>query len=85
MRGLVPQEVLERRDKIGFATPEHAWLLQMAPRVREWLRQPLGLPFLRQEALLAAFDEVAAGRRPFSWQMWRWINFTRWHAQHFPA
>lgn len=85
MRGLVPQEVLERRDKIGFATPEHAWLLQMAPRVREWLRQPLGLPFLRQGALLAAFDEVAAGRRPFSWQVWRWINFTRWHAQHFPG
>ena len=83
MRGLVPPEVLDRRDKIGFATPEHAWLLQMAPQIRQWLRHPLHLPFLRQDALLAAFDQVVAGQKPFSWQVWRWVNFTRWHAQHF--
>lgn len=83
MRGLVPQDVLERRDKIGFATPEHQWLLQMAPNIREWLRHPLHLPFLRQDEMLKAFDQVVAGQRPFSWQVWRWINFTRWHSQHF--
>ncbi|WCM89333.1 asparagine synthase (glutamine-hydrolyzing) [Acidovorax sp. NCPPB 3576] len=83
MRGLVPQEVLDRRDKIGFATPEQAWLVQMAPQVREWLRHPLGLPFFRQDEVLRAFDQVVAGQRPFSWQVWRWINFTRWHARHF--
>lgn len=83
MRGLVPPEVLDRRDKIGFATPEHAWLLQMAPQIRQWLQHPLHLPFLRQEALLTAFDRVVAGQKPFSWQVWRWVNFTRWHAQHF--
>lgn len=83
MRGLVPDEILDRRDKIGFATPEQAWLLQMAPQVREWLRYPLGLPFFRQDEVLKAFDQVVAGQRPFSWQVWRWINFTRWHAQHF--
>lgn len=83
MRGLVPQDILGRRDKIGFATPEQAWLLQMAPQVREWLRLPLGLPFFRQDEVLKAFDQVVAGQRPFSWQVWRWINFTRWHARHF--
>jgi asparagine synthase (glutamine-hydrolysing) len=83
MRGLIPQDVLDRRDKIGFATPEHQWLLQMAPHIREWLRLPLHLPFLRQDEMLKAFDQVVAGQRPFSWQVWRWINFTRWHSQHF--
>jgi asparagine synthase (glutamine-hydrolysing) len=83
MRGLVPDEILDRRDKIGFATPEQAWLMQMAPQVREWLRYPLGLPFFRQDEVLKAFDEVVAGRRPFSWQVWRWINFTRWYARQF--
>lgn len=85
MRGLVPQAILERRDKIGFATPEHAWLLNMAPQIREWLRVPLGVPFLRQQALLQAFDSVVAGQRPYSWQVWRWVNFARWHATHFPS
>ncbi|WP_212644811.1 asparagine synthase (glutamine-hydrolyzing) [Delftia sp. PE138] len=83
MRGLVPDEVLNRRDKIGFATPEKDWLMQMAPQVREWLRQPLNLPFLRQDEILKAFDQVVAGQRPFSWQVWRWINFTRWYARQF--
>lgn len=83
MRGLVPDEVLARRDKIGFATPEQSWLMEMAPQVRDWLRQPLGLPFFRQDEVLKAFDQVVAGQRPFSWQVWRWINFTRWYARQF--
>jgi asparagine synthase (glutamine-hydrolysing) len=26
MRGIVPDPILDRQDKIGFATPEHTWL-----------------------------------------------------------
>lgn len=81
MRGLVPDEVLARRDKIGFATPEQAWLRQITPQVREWLRHPIHLPFFRQDEVLKVFDQVMAGQRPFSWQVWRWINFTRWYAR----
>lgn len=80
MRGIVPDEVLDRRDKIGFSTPEQAWLQQIAPQVREWLGADVGLDFLRRDEMLTEFDDVLAGRRPFSWQVWRWINFTRWYA-----
>jgi asparagine synthase (glutamine-hydrolysing) len=83
MRGIVPDEVLDRRDKIGFSTPEFAWLRQMAPQVRAWLAEDAGIPFLRRDAMLAEFDAVLAGRHPFSWQVWRWINFSRWHAHLF--
>ena len=75
--------VLDRRDKIGFSTPEFEWLRRMAPQVRGWLDAAGEVPFLRRGPLLAEFDEVMAGRRPFSWQVWRWINFTRWHAHVF--
>jgi asparagine synthase (glutamine-hydrolysing) len=37
VRGLVPETVRLRREKLGFATPETRWLAEMAPRVREWL------------------------------------------------
>ena len=80
MRGIVPDEVLDRRDKIGFSTPEQAWLRQIAPQVRDWLGADVGLDFLRRDRMLSEFDEVLTGRRPFSWQVWRWINFTRWYA-----
>jgi asparagine synthase (glutamine-hydrolysing) len=83
MRGIVPDEVLDRRDKIGFSTPEFAWLRQMAPQVRAWLQEDTGLSFLRRPAMLAEFDAVMAGKHRFSWQVWRWINFTRWHAHLF--
>ena len=79
MRGIVPDDVLNRKDKIGFATPEQDWLLGMAPTVREWLRVDLGLPFLDQAKALQEFDLIVAGKRPFSWQVWRWINFYRWY------
>ncbi len=82
MRGIVPDEVLDRKDKIGFQTPEQRWLTSMSGMVREWLQEDAGLPFLDQSAILQEFDEIIAGRKAFSWQVWRWINFIRWH-QHF--
>ena len=79
MRGIVPDEVLNRRDKIGFATPEQQWLLSMKETIRSWLNEDLGLPFLNQQKLLQHFEEIAAGRRPFTWQVWRWVNFFQWY------
>ncbi|ROT44014.1 asparagine synthase (glutamine-hydrolyzing) [Pusillimonas sp. NJUB218] len=82
MRGIVPDEILDRKDKVGFQTPEQLWLTSMSGTVREWLRADIGLPFLDQAAILREFDEIIGGRKAFSWQVWRWINFIRWH-QHF--
>lgn len=83
MRGIVPDEILNRRDKVGFETPEKEWLLSMSGVLREWLLEDLNLPFLNQQQLLNEFDQIVAGRKPFSWQVWRWVNFSRWHQQMF--
>lgn len=77
--GIVPAQVLERRDKIGFATPEQQWLIGMADTLRPWLKEDLGLPFIDQSRLVESFDAVVAGRRPYTWQVWRWVNFARWY------
>lgn len=79
MRGIVPDDVLDRKDKIGFATPEKDWLMGMAPTIRNWLSVPIDLPFINQSALLREFDQVVKGTKPFSWQVWRWVNFCRWY------
>jgi asparagine synthase (glutamine-hydrolysing) len=79
MRGIVPDVVLDRRDKIGFVTPELDWLRSLADTLRDWLREPLGLPFLDQDKLVSEFDRVISGQRAFSWQVWRWVNFCRWY------
>lgn len=82
MRGIVPDEILDRKDKIGFQTPERLWLISMAEKIRQWLSVDIGLPFLDQEAIVREFDQIVSGKREFSWQVWRWVNFIRWH-QHF--
>lgn len=79
MRGIVPDDVLDRRDKIGFSTPEKDWLLSMAPIVREWISVDLNLPFFDQSKVLQEFDLIVAGKKNFSWQVWRWVNFCRWY------
>ena len=81
MRGIVPDEILDRRDKIGFATPEKDWLLSIAPTARNWLQDSENVPFLNRDALLANFDAVVKGKAPFGLHVWRWINFVRWHQQ----
>lgn len=84
LRGIVPDDVLNRRDKIGFSTPERDWLLGMAPTISQWLQVDLKLPFLDQAKILHEFNLISQGKRKFSWQIWRWVNFIRWYsAQNF--
>lgn len=79
MRGIVPDVILDRRDKIGFATPEREWLTALAPVARGWLADAEDIPFIRPHSLTTMFDDVMSGRKPFSWQLWRWINYIRWY------
>ena len=83
MRGIVPDDVLDRKDKIGFATPEQAWLFANALQIRRWLEVDLDLPFWKRDKVLAEFDLIVAKQKPFSWQVWRWVNFSRWYALYF--
>ncbi|RFC66757.1 MULTISPECIES: asparagine synthase (glutamine-hydrolyzing) [Mesorhizobium] len=80
MRGIVPDAVLDRRDKIGFATPEKSWFLSIAPLIRTWLEDADNVPFIDRAAMLAAFDRVIGGKVPFNWQVWRWVNYVRWYS-----
>jgi len=79
MRGIVPDQILDRRDKIGFETPEKNWLLSIAPILRNWLQEAPTIPFLNASPLTARFDATMSGRIPFSWQVWRWINYVKWY------
>jgi len=80
MRGLVPDAILDRRDKIGFATPEQDWLRKLRP----WVERALGpdavarVPALKGRVVRRLWPEVLAGRRAFDPTVWRWINAVHW-------
>jgi len=79
MRGIMPDDVLDRRDKIGFATPEKAWLMRMKPIFRNILEKSDHVPLFRRQPLLNAFDKVLKGESPFGWHVWRWVNYILWY------
>lgn len=83
MRGIVPDKILDRRDKIGFATPEADWLRLLLPTMRQWLQEDLKLPFIKHQAMLNAFEATVESVQKNQSQLWRWINFYRWYAQSF--
>jgi asparagine synthase (glutamine-hydrolysing) len=78
MRDIVPATILERRDKIGFSTPERAWLCQLGDQVYDWLEAADGLPFLHASRCRAEVEAIIGGLRPFDFRAWRLINYCRW-------
>jgi asparagine synthase (glutamine-hydrolysing) len=67
MRGLVPDLVLDRRDKMGFLTAESTWMIRDEPeRFRGELRGAISvLGGIVSPTIADRFDEVQAGKRPF--------------------
>ncbi|RXK48275.1 asparagine synthase (glutamine-hydrolyzing) [Aquirufa rosea] len=79
MRGIVPDEILDRKDKIGFQTPENAWLKQLKKEINEWVDiNPKDVPFLNLEKIIIELNEIIDGKKKFSSQAWRLINYCRW-------
>lgn len=80
MRGLVPDPILDRRDKIGFATPEQSWLTTLRPWVEATLNSPRAraIPALSVPGLHAEWQAVLASKKPFDFRVWRWLNLIRW-------
>jgi len=79
MRGIVPDSHLDRKDKIGFATPESEWLLGMAVEIRAWIEQAPEIEFVNKVEIVNEFEEVVAGKRKFDLRVWRWVNYLRWY------
>jgi asparagine synthase (glutamine-hydrolysing) len=80
LRGIVPDPILARRDKIGFATPEAHWLRRLAP----WVDQVFGSDAartagpLRVDVAKAEWRKMKDESRSLDAAVWRWINFIRW-------
>jgi asparagine synthase (glutamine-hydrolysing) len=83
MRGIVPDAILDRRDKIGFATPEEEWMR----RLDRWIRSLLSSDAAQAVAALDVpktrelWDDMLSGRRRFDFELWRALNVIHWTRQ----
>lgn len=83
MRGIVPDEILDRKDKIGFNTPEADWLIKMDPN--QWINRDLikSFSFFKSETLISHLEDQFSGKKPWHSQSWRILNFLKWYELNF--
>jgi asparagine synthase (glutamine-hydrolysing) len=81
MQDILPVEVHNRRDKLGFATPEEAWFKgplrkQVESGIEETLAHFPGL--LAADAARSLARQILDGQRPFDSALWRIIIIGIW-------
>jgi asparagine synthase (glutamine-hydrolysing) len=83
MLGLVPDAIIRRRDKMGFATPERRWLRHSLPEISGLLRngQVIERGWVRRDEIdrLLALDARSAPG-----QLWRLLTLELWLGLHWP-
>ncbi len=84
LRGVLPEPIRTRTDKMGFVTPERVWI---AGPLRQWLLDLVhsasfqARPYFDAAQVRAALDEHAAGRRDLGFLAWRWASLELWLRQ----
>ena len=81
MAQVLPEMVRERRDKLGFATPEQIWFRgPLRSLVNEGIEATLSRypGLLNPEGVRALAAEMLEGRRPVEFDLWRIISLGIW-------
>ena len=80
MRGVLPESVRMRMDKLGFVTPEETWIRrESTERFKSALREAVSVSRgVLTEKSLVIFDRMVDGTLPFNSYIWRLISFGAW-------
>lgn len=81
MDGILPEAVKERRDKLGFATPEEIWFRGplrglIEDGIEATLARYPGL--MNADGVRALAKEMLDGNRPLDFTLWRIVNLGMW-------
>jgi asparagine synthase (glutamine-hydrolysing) len=84
MKGILPEAVRQRRDKLGFATPETAWFRGplkplVLDSVEQCFQQAPGL--LDATGTRALVEDMLSGRKEVDFRLWRICNLGIWIRQ----
>jgi len=78
MRGIVPPEILARKDKVGFRTPESAWMFPSLARMDRLFVESCSIPFINMDKCRRKLLEIKDNPRKFTPSVWRMVNYILW-------
>jgi asparagine synthase (glutamine-hydrolysing) len=79
MTGIVPDQIINRRDKVGFETPEYRWIEFFKKDLDSWLESLSEIDWIDIDLAKTYFSRVFDGDENFSWVTWRLINAAKWY------
>jgi asparagine synthase (glutamine-hydrolysing) len=80
LRGIVPDAVLDRKDKLGFQKPHRSTMIGLRPYVEQVLANDAAsyVSALNFKKVQEQWADVLSDKCPFDYRAWRWINLIRW-------
>lgn len=78
MKGVIPEPIRQRTDKLGFATPEYRWMNDIKDDLREYFTSDLDEYFYSKK-ILADWDSIFENQSKTGFtEIWRFVNFAIW-------
>ena len=78
MRGIVPDVLLDRRDKIGFESPEKIWLCNAPQWVESILETAKHSALFNADEVTALWRQVFSEKKRYDSAIWRILSYLRW-------
>lgn len=80
LQDVLPTMIAQRRNKLGFATPEQSWLSQGWNRVQLLLQKSelVRRGWVKQTAFEAIFNDSSGTPYKGEHTIWRWLNLELW-------
>jgi asparagine synthase (glutamine-hydrolysing) len=89
MKGILPEKIRLRRDKVGFDTPQDEWFKTPAWRnlVLEILtsRTFTGRGIVDPSAALKIHQDHISGKKNAGKEIWKWLHLELWHREFIDA
>lgn len=84
-RSYLPDIISQRRNKIGFTTPENEWFLRMKNRIYGIFMSEsfANRPYWKQSEVINAFELFIQGKNDDTMLFWRMLNLEVWMRLYF--
>lgn len=78
MRGIVPDRILDRRDKVGFVTPQGSWFNDLRGIIDGIIDTAVAVPAIDVKTVKGEWSKWLADQRQPTEHIWRCINVLLW-------
>ncbi|MGY0217558.1 asparagine synthase (glutamine-hydrolyzing) [Endozoicomonadaceae bacterium StTr2] len=82
MKGIVPEKILDRKDKMGFAANKKITFYSSVNDIEFWIEHLKTLDFIDSKKISQIVRDNSLSNLGQD-VIWRWVNFSYWHYTNF--